>query len=90
MKILMLFIVLVSFGCCPKPIPPKPEIIYVDKICYYDKCVVSNEPEYKQLDLGSHIGSAYNMNILLDNMTIMNDYVTSLRNTVECYERQSE
>lgn len=88
MKTLTLILVLFSFGCCPKPITPKPEIIYVDKVCYYDKCVVDNSPEYKPLELGSHIGSAYNVNILLDNLTIMSDYITSLKNTVECYERQ--
>lgn len=90
MKCLIFFLVIFSFGCSSKVITPKPEVIYVDKVCYYDKCAVPDSPEYKQLDLGSHIGSAYNVNILLDNMTIMNDYVSSLKNTVECYERQSK
>jgi len=88
-KIMVLLGIIFLFGCTPKvKVEPKPEIIYIEKVAYYDKCPVVEEPIYRPLDLTAHIGSAYNVNILIDNLTIMVDYVTSLKNGIECYERQ--
>lgn len=76
---------LVLTNCCPKP--PVPEIVIRD-VYHYTKCPVDVVPTYKYLDETSHIGSAYNVNVLVENITIMKDYTNSLRSTVDCYESQ--
>jgi hypothetical protein len=80
---------LVFSGCATKEIKP-PEKIVIEKVYVYEKCVKSVHPTYKKLEPNSHIGSAYNVNILLENLTFMEDYVKSLESIISCYENQSK
>jgi hypothetical protein len=88
----MLLIVLILFlgisGCfCPKPPEPRVEIktVYV-----YNPCTVPDKPNYLNLDKSSHLGSAYNINILIGNAQKMKTYNNGLVDAIMCYEKQTE
>lgn len=89
LSLLLLTTSLVFSGCATKEIKPTEKIV-IEKVYVYEKCVKSVPPTYKKLEQNSHIGSAYNVNILLENLTFMDDYIKSLESTVYCYENQSK
>jgi len=84
--ILILCLVVIVNGCCPKP--KLVEVIKIEKVYVYEKCLKPTDPNFKSLDESAHLGSAYNVNILLDNLTLMWDYNKALSNTIVCYESQ--
>lgn len=87
----LLTIFLIFSGCAAKEIKPEPpEPIIIEKVYIYEKCSKSVSPEYRKLESSSHIGSAYNVNTLIDNLTFMGDYVKSLELTISCYEHQTK
>lgn len=74
---------------CPKPIPPEP-IIKIKTVYVFNKCSTPSVPNYVELDKTSHLGSAYNINILIGNAMKMKSYNTGLISTIDCYEKQSK
>ena len=90
MKYLSLLLLVLVFGCSSKEKPRPIEVIEIKHTYIYNKCEQPLKPSYTELSSESHIGSAYNMNILLDNLYIMSDYVTSLQNAIDCYDKQTE
>lgn len=89
LSLVLLITSLVFSGCATKEIKP-PEKIIIEKVYVYEKCMKGLSPTYKKLESNSHIGSAYNVNILVENLTFMEDYVKSLESTISCYEKQTE
>lgn len=88
MLLIVLIISLVISGCS-KPIPVEP-IIKIKTIYVYNVCPKPDVPNYVELDSESHLGSAYNINILIGNALKMKSYNNSLLNSIECYEKQSK
>ena len=94
LKVPKLFIVLTLFlgiNGCGWFSKPEPEI--VTKISYiyvYNKCPIPKVPEYTKLDNSSHIGSAFNINILVGNVEKMKSYNKSLLGSLECYDKQTK
>ena len=89
---LLILCLTLSSGCTwfHQTIPdPKPEVIVLTEYIYTE-CPKSENPMYKALLTEGHIGSAYNLNALLDNLLIMNSYNDSLEATIKCYEGQSK
>ncbi|NIU01486.1 MAG: hypothetical protein GWN01_11390 [Nitrosopumilaceae archaeon] len=68
---------------------PEP-VVKVEHVYHYTACPVDEKPNYVELVKDSHLGSARNANILIQNLEIMEDYNQSLLNTIECYEDQVE
>lgn len=85
-KLLGLSILCLLLAGCPKPCP-EPEIV-IRHVYHYTKCPVDVTPVYKPLDEKAHLGSAYNANILIDDVAIMRDYIGSLQSSIDCYEKQ--
>jgi hypothetical protein len=78
-------------GCSWFKKKPKPEpIIEIRNVYHYTPCAKDNPPNYVELDLEKHIGSSENVNKLIGNVEIMEDYTRSLINTIDCYETQAE
>ena len=88
MLLIVLMISLVISGC-PKPIPVEP-IIKIKTIYVYNVCPKPDIPNYVELDSESHLGSAYNINILIGNALKMKSYNNSLLSSIDCYEKQSK
>lgn len=88
MLLIVLMISLVISGC-PKPIPPEP-IVKIKTVYVFNECPKPEKPNYVQLDKTSHLGSAYNINILIGNTMKMKSYTDSLLGAVQCYEDQSK
>ena len=88
MLLIVLMISLVISGC-PKPIPVEP-IIKIKTIYVYNVCPKPDVPNYVELDSESHLGSAYNINILIGNTLKMKSYNNSLLSSIDCYEKQSK
>ena len=91
-KVLMLLIVLMIslvISGCPKPIPPEPRI-EIKTVYVYNPCIVPDKPNYVELDSNSHLGSAYNINILIGNAQKMKTYNNGLTSTILCYEKQTK
>lgn len=88
LSIVSTFFLVSSIGCSSKEvIQPIQEIKTIVEY-KYTKCESDKRPEYKKLDDTTHIGSAYNVNILVDNIMIIKDYSESLERTIGCYEAQ--
>jgi len=88
--LLTLMICLLISGC-PKPtIPTPPEQIIVKTVYVYNECPRPETPIYKELVDTSHLGSAYNINTLVDNIKKMKSYNDGLIYSLECYEDQTE
>ncbi len=88
MLLIVLMIFLVISGCS-KSIPIEP-IIKIKTIYVYNVCPKPDIPNYIELDSESHLGSAYNINILIGNALKMKSYNNSLLGSIECYEKQSK
>lgn len=80
----LLILCLVLSNCAPCPEPE----IQIKEVYHYTKCPVDKKIILKPMDEKAHIGSAYNVNITIDNDTIIMDYVKSLESTIDCYEKQ--
>ena len=52
------------------------------------KCPKPNRPIFNKLDENKPLTSAYNLNILLNNIILLNEYCKQLELTVQCYEEQ--
>ena len=90
-RVLMLLIVLIIsliISGCPKPIPPEPKVI-IKTVYVYNPCTVPDKPNYVELNPNSHLGSAYNINILIGNAQKMKTYNNGLSDAILCYEKQT-
>lgn len=91
-RVLMLLIVLMIslvISGCPKPIPVEP-VITIKTVYVFNECPVPAAPTYLKMDNTSHLGSAFNINILVGNAMKMKSYNTGLISTIDCYEKQSK
>ena len=95
MKLQIKMLFLLSIVClflsgCAACEPQVVERIKIEKIYIYEKCEPPIVPEYKKMNVDVHLGSAYNVNILLDNLTILVDYNKAMADTITCYENQTK
>lgn len=93
MKLLIALMVCLTLSSCTwweQKIPePKPEVIVKTEFLYTE-CPKSVPPEYRALSKEGHIGGAYNLNTLLENVTLMKSHVESLDSTIKCYTDQAK
>lgn len=87
-KLFLILIVCFLISCTKKPTIDPVNPIVIERTYLFEKCNRDVKPTYSTLDSSVHIGSAYNVNILLGNLNYMTDYIKSLENTVSCYELQ--
>lgn len=93
-KALKLLIVLMVFsisGCgwFTEKIEPEP-VIKVKTIYVFNECPKPKLPNYMEMAPDSHLGSAFNINILIGNAEKMKTYNKSLLGSLECYDKQSK
>lgn len=88
MLLIVLMISLVISGC-PKPIPPEPRI-EIQTIYVYNTCSVPVKPNYIKLDETGHLGSSFNINILIGNAHKMKTYNNGLLDSILCYKKQTK
>lgn len=91
MLLIVLIISLVISGCCEfcHQTPPEPEV-RIKTVYVYNPCSVPDVPNYLKMDDKSHLGSAYNINILIGNAQKMKTYNDGLLSSISCYEKQTK
>lgn len=88
-RLLLIVLIISLISGCSKPIPVEP-IIKIKTVYVYNVCPKPDIPNYVELDSESHLGSAYNINILIGNALKMKSYNSSLLSSINCYEKQTK
>lgn len=79
--VLLLFLTACSAcapGTRPVPVPPPPT----------PACPSPEQPELRPLDLNEHLGSARNLEILMDNVNARTGYIERLEAALRCWRER--